>query len=527
MQRWYLGLDSSTQSLTAVGIAPEGRKILCEISLNFDRELPAYGTRNGTLRHEDPTVVHAPPLMWVEALDKMFERLRREGLPLGELAAVSVSGQQHGSVYLNETAADRLARLDPSVPLVENLRGVFSRPTSPIWMDSSTSVECAEITEALGGSAEVARRTGSAAFERFTGPQIRKFYKMDPEGYLRTAHIALVSSFLPSVLAGRIAPIDVGDGAGMNLMNIQARDWDPAALAATAPDLRRRLPPIVESWTVVGPVARYFAERYGVSPQAQVVVGSGDNPCSLVGLGLVRSGMVAISLGTSDTYFGAMDECRVSLEGEGHVFGSPTGGYMTLVCFKNGSLARERVRDQLGLDWEGFARAVFSTPPALGGRGLMLPWFEPEITPKVLKPGARYQGVRPDDPAVCRAAVEAQMMAMRIHTRWMGVRPSCIYATGGASANPAILRVMADVHRCPVYRFETTASAALGAALRAFHAWQRSAGDPLSWDEVVRGFAEPVRDSRVDPSPETAAVYDAMEVAYREFEQTELARSQT
>ncbi len=522
MARWFLGLDSSTQSLTAILIDPEARAIVAERSLNFDAHLPEYGTRNGVLRAADPTVVHAPPLMWAAALDRMFERLRAEGLSLANVAAVAVSGQQHGSVYLTAEAPAVLARLNPALGLAEQLQPVLSRPTSPIWMDSSTTAECDEITAALGGAAAVARRTGSAAFERFTGPQIRKFWKTDPAAYARTAHIALVSSFIPSILAGRITPIDPGDGAGMNLMDISTKEWDPAALEATAPDLARRLPPIAPSHTVVGPISPYFVRRHGFSPSVLVAVGSGDNPCSLVGLGLVRSGMVAISLGTSDTYFGAMDDCRVSERGEGHVFGSPTGGYMTLVCFKNGSLARERVRDELGLDWDGFSRAIRETPPALGGRGLVLPWYDPEITPRVLVPGVRRRGIEPGDPAMCRAVVEAQMMAMRIHTRWMGVRPASIHATGGASANVEILQVMADVHACPVHRFETTASAALGAALRAYHAAEVAAGRPADWTDIVRGFAEPVAGSRVDPRPEAVRAYDAMEPAYAAFEQEAL-----
>jgi len=71
--------------------------------------------------------------------------------------AIAASGQQHGSVYLNAKAAAALAALDPARPLVDGLAGIFSRPTSPIWMDSSTTKECREMEAALGG-----RRTGRA-----------------------------------------------------------------------------------------------------------------------------------------------------------------------------------------------------------------------------------------------------------------------------------------------------------------------------------------------------------------------------
>jgi xylulokinase len=216
---------------------------------------------------------------------------------------------------------------------------------------------------------------------------------------------------------------------------------------------------------------------------------------------------VAISLGTSDTCFGTMAECRTDPAGEGHVFVAPTGGYMSLICFKNGSLARERVRDLYHLDWGGFSRALATTPPGNEGK-LMLPYFEPEIVPRVLVPGVRRFGLREDDVAGnCRAVVEAQMLSMRRHSAWMGVRPERIFATGGASRNLEILQVMADVHECPVFRFEVTNSAALGAALRAAHAWHAHAGRPLEWDDVVRGFCDPVPGSEVRPRPEAAAAY--------------------
>ncbi|MEJ2296664.1 MAG: carbohydrate kinase, partial [Candidatus Lokiarchaeota archaeon] len=67
---------------------------------------------------------------------------------------------------------------------------------------------------------------------------------------------------------------------------------------------------------------------------------TGDNPSSLIGVGITHSDQVAVSLGTSDTYFSSMQKLILDLTGESHVFGSPTGGYMALICFKNGSLAR-------------------------------------------------------------------------------------------------------------------------------------------------------------------------------------------
>jgi xylulokinase len=376
-------------------------------------------------------------------------------------------------------------------------------------MDSSTSADCRAISDAVGGDEALARLTGSRAFERFTGPQIRKFAREDPPGFARTERIHLVSSYLASLLAGTHAPLDPGDGAGTNLMDLTARRWAPAALRATAAGLENKLPDIRESWHVVGPLAPYWQRRYGL-PAARVVAWSGDNPCSLIGVGLVREGRLAVSLGTSDTVFGFMRDPHVDPSGTGHVFGAPTGDYMGLTCFKNGSLARERIRDAYGLDWNGVSAALRATAPGNGGR-LMLPWFEPEITPPVLEAGVRRFWLDPADAAAnVRAVVEGQMLAMRRHSRWMHVDVQTIHATGGAAANREILAVMADVFAAPVDRLEVTSSAALGAALRALHADRRATAGAADWDEIVAGFVDPVASSRVEPNPGCRELYDRL-----------------
>ena len=304
MAKLFLGIDSSTQSLSAVVIDLDSRKVVYEQSLNFDKALPHYKTKNGVLPNRDPLVKHSPPLMWAEALDLVFAQMKKDGVALGHILAISGSGQQHGSVYLNDRAAGALENLDPRKSLVENLRGVFSRKTSPVWMDSSTAKECADIRKKLDGIKFTASRTGSDTFERFTGPQIRKFYKVEPKAYENTTHITLVSSFMASLLAGKIAPIDFGDGAGMNLMDIRRKNWNHDAMKATAPGLTNKLPPLSASGHVIGPVSSYFVQKFGLNPEAFTTVWTGDNPASVIGLGLIKPGQVAISLGTSDTFFG-------------------------------------------------------------------------------------------------------------------------------------------------------------------------------------------------------------------------------
>jgi xylulokinase len=509
MAKLFLGLDSSTQSLSAVVIDLDTRKVVYEKSLNFDQALPQFKTRDGVLPHRDPLVKHSSPLLWAAALDLIFARMKKDGVALGKILAVSGSGQQHGSVYLNEKAADALLNLNPQKSLVENLDGVLARKTAPVWMDASTAKECAEIRKKLGGIKFTASRTGSDTFERFTGPQIRKFYKTEPKAYDKTASIALVSSFMASLLAGKIAPIDFGDGAGMNLMDIRRKNWNHDAMKATAPGLVKKLPPLASSGHVLGPVSAYFVKKFGLNPEALATVWTGDNPASVIGLGLIKPGQAAVSLGTSDTFFGTMEKCSTDESGEGHVFGSPAGGYLTLICFKNGSLAREKIRELYKIsDWKKFGELVASTPPGNDG-GILLPWFEAEIVPRVNQPGIhRFDLDEKNVAANCRAIFEAQMLSMRLHSQWMQVAPDKIFATGGAANDRALLQILADVMNCRVLRIEVAKSAALGAALSAAHGWLAAAGKNPQWDKLVAGFTAPVPGSEIKPDKKAAKIYD-------------------
>jgi sugar (pentulose or hexulose) kinase len=119
--------------------------------------------------------------------------------------------------------------------------------------------------------------------------------------------------------------------------------------------------------------------------------------------------------------------------------------------------------------------------------------------------------------------VEAQMMALALHSRWMGVAVDVVHATGGAAANHAILQVMADVFNADVQRLEVANAAALGAALRALHADRLDAEAPLSWDEVVDGLDAPAP-ARVRPDPARHAIYRDLLTTYAAFEREEYAR---
>ena len=173
---YFLGLDSSTQSLSAIVVDTAAGRVVVDESVNFGSDLPSYASPRGVLDNPDPRVRHSDPLMWVEGLELLLARLQKKGFDWSTIAGISGAGQQHGSVYLNCRLGERAPfRADRS--LVEQVRPLLSYPTAPMWMDSSTSEECREIAGSVGGPERVREISGSIPIERFTGPQIRKIWK--------------------------------------------------------------------------------------------------------------------------------------------------------------------------------------------------------------------------------------------------------------------------------------------------------------------------------------------------------------
>ncbi len=470
---YTLGIDSSTQSIKALVYDTDAKKVVTTVAVNFGKDLPEFKSPDGFLPNADPLVRRADPRMWLSALGKVLSRLH-EVFDTSKIAAIGGDGQQHGSVYLNKNWGEALAGMSTADPflLIDRFAGVASRAEAPIWMDSSTGEEVKELTARFGD--KLRRVTGSPAIERFTGPQIRKFAKEDPAGWEATTKVHLVSSFLCSVLAGEDAPIDTGDGAGMNLLNLEKLDWDLEICEFTAPGLRAKLPAVAVPGAKTNlRLAKYF-EKFGFKAGIPIVPFTGDNPASLVGTGADKPGVAVISLGTSDTFFAAMPEFKTDPDGCGHVFGNPSGGFMSLACFKNGSLAREKVRSMVGCDYKFFDEGAFeeiaanNQSPTANHQLRAFPYFESEITPIHAATGieADFDWEKASDAEKVVSVIRGQVLNMFERTRWIGSFDT-IRVTGGASRSKGIRDTIAEVFGAKVETLDVPDSAALGGAILA------------------------------------------------------------
>lgn len=419
MSDYTIGLDVSTQAAKAVACDAEGR-ILARSCKPYPEPFRPV---------DDPAVREADPLSWIEASEAALADLAAAGYPSSG-RPVGGSAQQHGTVYSD---AD----------------GNLTRRYAPIWMDVSAAREAAELDARFGD--EMLRRTGSRSQSRFAAAQILKFARMDPAAFDRTARIDLVSSYIARHFSSE-RRIDFSDAAGMNLLNLETGDWDEEICAYIHPDLVSKLPPVTRTSAFTG-----------------------DNPATLVGCGAERPGTAIVSLGTSDVFMSAVEPDVRPPGGLGHVFGNPTGKLMALVCVKNGSLARDCVRRELGVDWKFFDETAWMNEGRDARRGesrkTAFPFFEEEITPPHPATGVEanfdWQNASSDEKV--RAIVRGQVANLREHTRWTGDF-SRIMVVGGASRSEGICRTIAEVFGADVVPADDADAAARGAALLA---WRR------------------------------------------------------
>ncbi|KAJ3036906.1 hypothetical protein HK097_003673, partial [Rhizophlyctis rosea] len=494
----YCGFDWSTQQIKLV-VVNAALQVVTEEAVNFDKDLPHYGTKGGC--NANGLEVTAPAIMWVEALDILLDRLQKRGFNFADVRGVSGCGQQHGSVYWKHGAEDVLKGLDAGKSLLEQLKDVFSVERSPIWQDCSTGEQCRTLEAAVDGPQRLAEITGSSGYERFTGNQILKIVQTQPAAYTATSRISLVSSFSTSLFVQSFAPIDASDGSGMNLLDIHKQDWSEEVLKAAAGNdkegsegLRRRLGRVGSVDEVAGTVGPYFIQKYGFAKDVPVTLFTGDNPSSLASLHPHPTDLI-ISLGTSDTLFFSTPNPHPSTEGHILVHPFQPGQFMAMVVYKNGSLARERVRDEYAsASWDTFNSLVESTHGQgveSGNVGFFN--FDDQITPRVSAGIHKFQASQPvpefTNPNINpRAILEDRFISMRARSLRMGApKAKRVIVTGGASQNKSIQNIIAYIFAAPVYTADIGPnSASVGGAVRAKFGAEKGKWGKEGYEEMVR-----------------------------------------
>ncbi|MDR7438377.1 MAG: xylulokinase [Armatimonadota bacterium] len=439
-----LGIDVGTTGAKVALVDPDGRVL-------------AASTHDYPLLVPRPGWTEQAPEAWWEATVHSIRTVLAQ-VP-AEVVAVGLTGQMHGLVALDE-------------------RGQVLRPAI-LWNDQRTAEEAAWITERVG-SQRVMALTANPVLTGFTAPKLLWVRRHEPERYRHIAHVLLPKDYLRYRLVGRFVT-DVADASGTSLFDVRNRRWSEEMLAALEIP-RAWLPEVLESPEVSGGVSEEAAQATGLRAGTPVVAGAGDQAAQAVGTGIVRGGLVSVTLGTSGVVFAHLDEVQVDPTGRVHTFCAAVPGkwhVMGVMLAAGGSL--RWLRDALqveswlrtGQDPYDRMTAEAAEVPA-GSEGLLfLPYLAGERTPHA-DPFARgaFVGLalRHTRAHMVRAVLEGVAFGLRDAfeiLRAMGVAAREIRVSGGGARSQLWRQILADVLGAEIATVTTTEGAAYGAALLA------------------------------------------------------------
>lgn len=415
-----------------------------------------------------------PRWWWEAACAAMREVCAAAPVRAGQVAGVGLSGQMHGSVFLDGTALEGPQRAQGAEPI---------RPAL-LWNDQRTAAECEQIERAAGGRLALVTKVGNAALPGFTAPKMLWLREHEPANFARVAAVCLPKDYVRLRLTGALGT-DVGDASGTLLFDPAARAWRPDVCESIGLDAGL-LPRAHESAAVAGRVMGAAAARTGAPEGTPVAAGSGDNMTSAVGCGVIEPGQVAAVLGTSGVIICHADRPAVDDDaqtpGRTHTMCAADGGgsagkagrWVLTGCTLSAAGCLQWVRSALFPErsYDELIAEARETPPGAGGL-LFLPYLTGERCPHP-DPTARgaFVGLtaRHTRGHLVRAVVEGVCLTMAQILEIMraeGVRPESIRLTGGAAKSSFWRQTLADATGCEVVTMIAEEGPAYGAAILA------------------------------------------------------------
>lgn len=481
MRQLLIGIDSGTQSTKALVVDARDGKVLGAASQAYD-----------LIPNLPPGAKEQHPHTWRDATAAAIRSaLRQAKAAAADVVAIGVSGQQHGFVPLDKA-------------------GEVIRPAK-LWCDTSTTAECAEITEKLGGAKKTIKALGNAVLPGFTAPKILWLKNHEPKNFAKLATVLLPHDYLNFWLTGERV-MEYGDASGTALLNVRSRRWAKSVLDVIDPELAGKLPRLISSEDPAGRLQAETARALGLNPGVLVSAGGGDNMMGAIGTGNTRPGLVTASFGTSGTIYACADKPVVDPVGEIAAFCDSTNQWLPLLCTMNVTVATEMMRLDFGYTHEQFENKAAKVPAGAGGL-LLLPYLEGERTPNVPDGSGVMLGINPRTFTAshyCRAAMEGVTLGMNYGLRRLaelGVKAKQIRGTGGGAKSKLWRQIMADVFNAEVVTLKVSEGAAYGAALQALWCWRLQKGEKVSISDITDEFVELNQAETAEPDAKAVATY--------------------
>ena len=493
--KYWLGIDIGTGGSRALLVGPDG-SVAGGVTAEHEE----------ILMHRPLWAEQRPENWWDAARTAIRGVLQAAGARGSDIAGIGLSGQMHGLTLLD--GSDRVIR--PAL----------------IWCDQR-SQEQVDWINAAAGEGMVLEQTANPVLTGFTAPKLLWVRDHDPASYGRIRKMLLPKDFVRFKLTGEYAS-EVSDASGTALFDVVRRRWARPLIDRLGIDASI-LPEVVESPERTGCVSKSVAASTGLAEGTPVVGGGGDQAASAVGNGIVESGLVSCTVGTSGVVFSHLDQAaydpqgRVhtfchAVPGKWHVMGVTQGAGLSLQWFRNqlASGLADEARRQGVEAYDLLTEEASDVPP--GSEGLFwLPYLMGERTPhldSLARGGWIGMTAKHTRAHLVRSILEGVSYSLNDClgiVESLGAEVSAVRASGGGAKSPLWRGILAAVFRKPIATLQTQEGSALGAALLAMV----GTGEFGSVEEACRAVIS--ERSRTEPEPEAASVYERSYGVYRDL----------
>lgn len=452
MASFFLGIDVGTSGTKALLVGSDGR-----VRATATASHPIFFPQPGWSEQR-------PADWWTSSQAATKAVLKKARLRGSDVAAVGLSGQMHGGVFLDgrgEVVCNAL-----------------------LWNDQRTGAECAEIERRAGGRAALIRLVRNVALTGYTAPKILWLRNHKPALFKRVRTVLNPKDYINFLLTG-VQSAEVADASGTLLLDVARRTWSTKLLDKLDLD-PALLPPVVESCHVIGAITPDAAKATGLQVGTPVVAGAGDQAASAVGTGVVKKGIVSATLGTSGVVFahsdvpvpnegGLLQSFCHAVPGAWCVFGCMLSAGGSLQWARETLYASELAAAKHDRDRDGLYTCMLKEAAQAAADATLL--FHPYLTGERCPyphPHARgaFVGLTRSHgrPALVRAVVEGITLGMGRQIEMMrdlGVKITQVRLAGGGARNAWWRQLQADVYRASCAAMASEEGSALGAALLA------------------------------------------------------------
>ncbi|MDR0610660.1 MAG: xylulokinase [Planctomycetaceae bacterium] len=447
----FLGIDIGTSGAKTLAIDPTGKILASDL-----QEYPCYTPK--------PLWSEQNPDDWWNATVKTVRNvLKKTRLKPADIKAIGLSGQMHGSVFLDKK--DNVIR--PAI----------------LWNDQRTVAECREIEISAGGRETLVQLVANPALTGFTAPKILWLRNNEPKHFEKLHKVLLPKDEIRRRLTGEYAT-EVSDASGMLLLDIANRNWSTQLLSALQLD-RDLFGRVYESEDVTGQLTPIAAKQLGLTTNCLVVGGAGDCAAGAIGNGIVNEGVLSTSIGTSGVMFVYSNEMKIdplgrvhtfchAVRGKWHLMGVNLSSGGSLQWFRNALCQEllEKAKKKKADVYDWLTAEAEKTPP--GSEGLyFLPYLSGERTPHA-DPFARgcFVGLTllHGRGHLVRSIMEGVTYSMRDSLeifQGLDIPVKQIRASGGGSKSPLWRQIQADVFGQRVVTINSEEGPAFGVALLA------------------------------------------------------------